>query len=314
MYSRKRKQRTERRAVASNELGIDPALFVVAHEADIVRGPQAKIAAQSLEVVEYPPNHPPTKRIGNALLRWGGPSVFGFGKNMQPDLLQDNEDTYVDQEQEEIWLDRYDARLLLDTLPPAQSQPAPPRAESPSGWSDLPSDSEDTFFFSPNELDDYHREKRRRTIDQAREERLKARLAEDGEEEDNKKQDEEEVWGGSDEEPDDAQKELMRRTAVHLHSSPNPAQLEMRILANHGADKRFAFLRGRWSHAWRLAKYKVQLSLDRLSTLCRRVFEEERSRNPVIAWAGIFGSVQASSFQDEFVRVKGDGEGSGAYV
>ncbi|KIL63740.1 hypothetical protein M378DRAFT_656589 [Amanita muscaria Koide BX008] len=36
----------------------------------------------------------------------------------------------------------------------------------------------------------------------------------------------------------------------------------------------------------------TQLSLDRLSTLCRPVFEEERSRNPVIAWAGIFGSVQ----------------------
>lgn len=146
-------------------------------------------------------------------------------------------------------------------MPPAQSQPAPPRAESPSGWSDLPSDSEDTFFFSPNELEDYHREKRRRTIDQAREERLKARLAEDGEE-DNIKQEEEEVWGGSDEEADDAQKELMRRTAVHLHSSPNPAQLEMRILANHGADKRFAFLRGRWSHAWRLAKYKVRLQTE----------------------------------------------------
>ncbi|KAM6499602.1 hypothetical protein JOM56_005110 [Amanita muscaria] len=36
----------------------------------------------------------------------------------------------------------------------------------------------------------------------------------------------------------------------------------------------------------------TQLSLDRLSTLCRPVFEEEQSRNPVIAWAGIFGSVQ----------------------
>ncbi|KAM6499587.1 hypothetical protein JOM56_005095 [Amanita muscaria] len=36
----------------------------------------------------------------------------------------------------------------------------------------------------------------------------------------------------------------------------------------------------------------TQLSLDRLSTLCRPVFEEERSRNPMIAWAGIFGSVQ----------------------
>jgi hypothetical protein len=50
----------------------------------------------------------------------------------------------------------------------------------------------------------------------------------------------------------------MRRTAVHLSCSPNPAQLEMRILANHGSDRRFAFLRGRWKHAWHLAKAKAR--------------------------------------------------------
>jgi hypothetical protein len=32
----------------------------------------------------------------------------------------------------------------------------------------------------------------------------------------------------------------------------------MRILANHGADKRFAFLKGRWSHAWLLIKAKLR--------------------------------------------------------
>lgn len=45
----------------------------------------------------------------------------------------------------------------------------------------------------------------------------------------------------------------MQRTAQHIQSSPNPAQLEMRILANHGADDRFAFLRGRWSRHWKAA-------------------------------------------------------------
>ena len=58
--------------------------------------------------------------------------------------------------------------------------------------------------------------------------------------------------------PDDTQKEFMRRTAIHLLSSHNPAQLEMRILANHGADKRFAFLKGRWSHAWLIMKAKIR--------------------------------------------------------
>jgi hypothetical protein len=58
--------------------------------------------------------------------------------------------------------------------------------------------------------------------------------------------------------PDDSQRELMRRTAQHLLSSPNPAQLEMRILANHGGDKKFAFLRGRWSRAWTILKGKAR--------------------------------------------------------
>lgn len=51
----------------------------------------------------------------------------------------------------------------------------------------------------------------------------------------------------------------MRRTATHIITSPNPAQLEMRILANHGADNRFAFLRGRWSRAWSATKAKARL-------------------------------------------------------
>jgi hypothetical protein len=42
----------------------------------------------------------------------------------------------------------------------------------------------------------------------------------------------------------------MQRTAAHVLSSPNPTQLEMRILANHGNDPRFAFLRGRWKRVW----------------------------------------------------------------
>lgn len=54
----------------------------------------------------------------------------------------------------------------------------------------------------------------------------------------------------------------MHRTATHLLSSPNPAQLEMRILANHGADKRFAFLKGRWSHTWLVMKAKLRIEKE----------------------------------------------------
>lgn len=42
----------------------------------------------------------------------------------------------------------------------------------------------------------------------------------------------------------------MERTAASISRSNNSQQLEMRILANHGSDPRFAFLRGRWRRAW----------------------------------------------------------------
>ncbi|KAI5996945.1 hypothetical protein EDD15DRAFT_2246890 [Pisolithus albus] len=176
------------------------------------------------------------------------------------------------------FFNRYDVRLLLDVLPTAQDHsdplpnaPSAHRPLSPSGWSDLPSDTEDTFFFSPDEAEDYRRDKRRKLIDHAREERMRVILARDRERggwvaEDSG------VWGGSDEEPDESQKELIRRTAVHIISSPNPAQLEMRILANHGADKRFAFLRGRWSRAWKVAK--------ELARQERRARESEKEEEP----------------------------------
>lgn len=37
----------------------------------------------------------------------------------------------------------------------------------------------------------------------------------------------------------------------------------MRILANHGGDKRFAFLRGRWASAWNAARARVQVQKTR---------------------------------------------------
>lgn len=58
----------------------------------------------------------------------------------------------------------------------------------------MPSDAEDTFFFSPEEAADYHREKRRRIIERSREDRLKA-LRDESEEESPG-----DAWGGSDEE------------------------------------------------------------------------------------------------------------------
>ncbi|KAJ7594001.1 hypothetical protein C8J56DRAFT_425492, partial [Mycena floridula] len=211
---------------------IDPVLFVVAHEADIIRGPQATAAAASLEFHDNKP--------GSGLLRWTGYRIATAYR--AEDVVQEAED----EKEKEVWVDRYDARLLLDALP----LPSTSRASSPTGWSDLPSDTEDTFFLSNDEAEEHRIEKRRRLMDQNREERIRAREAEDGD----VVKIQQDVWGGSDEEPDEPQREIMRRTAEKLVSSPDAVQLEMRILANHGADPRFAFLRGRWSRSWALVK------------------------------------------------------------
>ncbi|TFY71370.1 hypothetical protein EVG20_g1630 [Dentipellis fragilis] len=223
----------------------DPALFIVAYEADLVRGPQAISAAQSLEVdfgdTDGDSASRETARAGGGLIKWERTGADDGG---------------------DVWVDRYDARLLLDTLPRLTSIPPSSRPQSPSGWSDLPSDAEDTFFFTPEEAEDYHREKRRRIINQLREDRLKAREAE---EDDDDLHSATERWGGSDEEPEEAQRAVMRRTATHLVASPNVAQLEMRILANHGADPRFAFLRGRWVRAWAVIKAEARRDAEEKS-------------------------------------------------
>lgn len=100
--------------------------------------------------------------------------------------------------------------------------------------------------------------------------------------------------------PDDTQKEFMRRTAIHLLSSPNPAQLEMRILANHGADKRFAFLKGRWSHAWLILKAKIRAERE------EKERKEEQQRKSGL---GMLASYDSELDEDD--RVSSEIEGHG---
>ena len=118
--SRKRKQRPEHRRglgqenfnTDNYEIRRDPdaALYVVAHEADIIRGPQAALAARSLEVVEHLPNQPPRKMIGDALIRWG------TSPKSREQLSFHDEDNHTggrQELQEEIWVDRW---VILDLI------------------------------------------------------------------------------------------------------------------------------------------------------------------------------------------------------
>ncbi|KAK0465067.1 uncharacterized protein EV420DRAFT_1637234 [Desarmillaria tabescens] len=256
MSSRKRKSRQNKSSHHGSHLAatsdISPSanqLFIQAYEADIIRGSRAKSAAESLQL-----DH----AIGDGLIRLGEP-----GNDAD--------------ESESLWVDRYDARLLLYDID-AERAGRSSLPESPGGWSDLPSDTEDTFFFSPEEADDYHREKKRRLNDEVREERLRARLAEE----------EDERWGGSDEEPEESVKEVMRRTAKLILSAANPTQMEMKVLVDFG-DKQpaFAFMKGRWSRVWKTVKAATRLQLA----------EEETRRNASTGLGGLadYGDSDAES-------------------
>ncbi|KAJ9123075.1 hypothetical protein QFC22_001264 [Naganishia vaughanmartiniae] len=174
---------------------------------------------------------------------------------------------------------RYDILHLLPTLPTR-----PTRALSPAsstGWSDIPSDAEDTFFLSGDEGQEYEREKKRRRIDAGRERRVEALRARMADEEEERRRDErpaDDVWGGNDEEvcafttisdathphqyfryvivskPPEAIKTLMRHTYKSLAASPNPQVLELRILTHHSGDARFSFLKGRYKATWEAIK------------------------------------------------------------
>jgi hypothetical protein len=79
---------------------------------------------------------------------------------------------------------------------------------------------------------------------------------------------------------------LMQRTAAHLASSDNRAQLEMRILANHGADSRMAFLRGRWSRTWSM-----------MCAIAKR--ELEKKQKPALGLASISAYADSDGGSDE---------------
>lgn len=123
--ARKRKQRPEfntnhslsirhEAEQAEQGLNLDQSLFIQAYEADIIRGPRASEAAESLEAFTYgaAADHPvQVRKIGDALIQWGGNQL---GK---PSAFPGDEDEFIsnssqatksqDDEQNVVWVDRY---------------------------------------------------------------------------------------------------------------------------------------------------------------------------------------------------------------
>jgi hypothetical protein len=94
----------------------------------------------------------------------------------------------------------------------------------------------------------------------------------------------------------------MHRTAAHVVRATNDAQLRARILAHHGADARFAFLRGRWGRAWARAQADAR----------REVLAEQEAQGAG-ALGGLtgYGSESESESEGEPSGEGGDHAGSG---
>jgi len=96
---RKRKERTyydtkppnTSPEAAEETSSIDYSLFIQAHEADLVRGPQAHVSARSLEVEK---DGDKVTWVGDGLIKWGVPT-------------QDEGSVEAVDDREGIWVDRY---------------------------------------------------------------------------------------------------------------------------------------------------------------------------------------------------------------
>jgi len=91
-------------------------LFIQAHEADLIHGPQAKTAARSLEVMRDHTERDPGSRhetwnIGDGLIRWGGAEVATLMRENSGTVFHDDDD-YIQQggrneDEVGVWVDRY---------------------------------------------------------------------------------------------------------------------------------------------------------------------------------------------------------------
>ena len=95
---------------------INPALFVQAHEADVIRGPEARIAARALEVDGVGGR----LVVGDGLIRWGGAEQSKPGRKEVGALLDfegssddDDDGGRDDSDERAVWVDRYALSYII---------------------------------------------------------------------------------------------------------------------------------------------------------------------------------------------------------
>ena len=89
----------------------------------------------------------------------------------------------------------------------------------------------------------------------------------------------------------------MSHTALSLSKSPQPSVLEIRILANHSSDGRFAFLKGRWRDTWIKVRNQVR-DTKRLDS-----GEKEKEEAKIGA---LMGGYESSNEEEDDDEVDGD--------
>ncbi|SGY30222.1 BQ5605_C002g01130 [Microbotryum silenes-dioicae] len=209
-------------------------LYLVAHEASLIRGHPDW--ARSVQMPSSCTSSLTTDASGRTrMMRWEAGSGAGF-------------DHREGDQQQEIWIDRYDALNLLSSLPILESTTTP-LLPPDLGFEDLPDDAEEMFYFEPEERELIERERKSKRLELGREERIKALKREEEEEEEEEHENEET-------EPSETQLALMKKLHTTLSNAADPSLLEIRIMANHGRDPRFDFLRkeGKWSDVWERIK------------------------------------------------------------
>ncbi|CCF51599.1 hypothetical protein NDA11_000643 [Ustilago hordei] len=148
---------------------------------------------------------------------------------------------------QQVITDRYDAIHLLQDLPPKVPLTSA-KEDDDVGWSDLDSDTEDLFYMTDAEAASFSHTKAKARLEAHHAARLASLRsptplsAPTTPQIDTKRP----SIPGADTTAkiglSKSQFELMQKTARGLSNSTNPSLLELKILANHGGDDRFAFL------------------------------------------------------------------------